>query len=299
MFRWRGLHVLDLFIEHGADLTVVDNAGRNMVHYIAYDGSSVAHLELAVQAGCDIHLVDKDGNNAFHHYCSSRSHSLEMLSFLIDNRVDIMLENRKGLRPLDMLSKFSDFSDEHIRLLVAYGVNMNIVYRITMHDQNGGAHQRIQSFLHRGFSAETTQLLIEHGADMHLEDGDGVTPFEHYVMWNDFDAALLLLRKGVDVNRINSKGDTLLHRVITDADDDYSQVFFLIRNGADVTIADSNGNTPLHLVAGKDKEVVFLAKRLIEKGADVSAVYKDGKTPIDIAKAWWHQRLVRLLERVE
>lgn len=54
------------------------------------------------------------------------------------------------------------------------------------------------------------QLLIEHGANVDLPDGDGNIPLEAAVNSNDIELVQLLINNKVDINKADAKGLTVL-----------------------------------------------------------------------------------------
>lgn len=130
---------------------------------------------------------------------------------------------------------------------------------------------------------------------------------------NDYDLFKRLVEQGLDVKKINKKGETILHHtasekiveLIDDAidvdhqDEDGRTALFwcfsnpnklkaLLKHKADVNITDKTGNTALHqYVEGygvkniKSEEVV---KLLLNTDIKVNHKNNDGKTALDRAK---------------
>ncbi len=93
-------------------------------------------------------------------------------------------------------------------------------------------------------NAETTQLFIDHGADIHAEYDGGGTPLH---IADNAEVAKILIDYGADI--------------------DGQSVLF--------------GNMPLHAASYRGKKDVVQV--LLDHGADVNAKDIDGRTPLDIA----------------
>lgn len=147
---------------------------------------------------------------------------------------------------------------------------------------------------------DRVRSLLEEGADVNAEYGDGTTALHWASYWNEAGAAELLIRAGADVNAANDLGATplwpacqngsaemvrLLLEAGAEADAELVSgeslvmtasrsgnpevVALLLRNGADPGGGATRGQTALMWAAAEDHpEVVGL---LIEHGADVHA----------------------------
>jgi ankyrin repeat protein len=155
---------------------------------------------------------------------------------------------------------------------------------------------------------EIIAALIAKGADVNApsEAGDGGNPASPLFMAikaGDLAVVQQLIAAGANVNALDGKGSTPLHRAVLVQPAEYatSLVTTLLRAGADANAMRPNGGAPLHnLIFGADKlapaAVAQLATLLAQHGADVNlpAAF-DGATPLDIARAKNNQAAVQLL----
>jgi len=109
------------------------------------------------------------------------------------------------------------------------------------------------------------QLLIEHGADVNVRDGNHSTP-------------LHLASSSWSVEAVQ----------------------LLIEHGADVHARDGSHSTPLHLVASSSSSweldpLKDSLRQLLENGADVDAEDNKGRTPFQIASSGGLHEIAQLL----
>ena len=74
------------------------------------------------------------------------------------------------------------------------------------------------------------------------------------VLFSDFEAAQLLVAKGVDINAKNEMGDTALIMAIEEDWVGTRWIEFLLENGANVNLTDTEGDTPLDIAKYQKRE---------------------------------------------
>jgi len=95
--------------------------------------------------------------------------------------------------------------------------------------------------------------------------------------------AMMLIRKGADVNARNDNGVTPLHRAV-EVDDIELFEMLLSAPGADINALGMDGGTPLHSAALEAE--VNMVKFLLDNGADVNARNEDGETSLAVIEEW-------------
>ena len=74
------------------------------------------------------------------------------------------------------------------------------------------------------------------------------------VLFSDFEAAQLLVAKGIDINAKNEMGDTALIMAIEEDWVGTRWIEFLLENGANVNLTDTEGDTPLDIAKYQKRE---------------------------------------------
>ena len=158
-------------LQQGADINVKDVQGRTPLMIVTYEHNTDL-VRTLLQAGADVNIRDNNKANPLLH--SAAQGWLDILKLAIDAHADTSLTNRFG--GISIIPASERGHVEIVReLLTRTDINVNHVNNLgwtalleAIILSNGGkAHQQI------------VQLLVDHGADVNLADGDGVTPLQH------------------------------------------------------------------------------------------------------------------------
>jgi|GEM_PF-2401740 len=200
----------DYLIDAEADVTKIDFYGWNTLHYASYYGNVTTYergLELGVDESA---LTDKVYSVTDTTLLGSNVGLLETLlakGFTLEQP----LENGDTLLLIVR-------SDE-----MAYYVMENFECDFTATDEYGASPLHYAAYYE--LSAEVLKLYIENGADVNLQDSDGITPLMNAVPVTE--NVRLLLDNGADVSIEDYDGYTA-YDYITEEDDSYLKV--LLRN---------------------------------------------------------------------
>ncbi|OUM59879.1 hypothetical protein PIROE2DRAFT_14488 [Piromyces sp. E2] len=196
-----------------------------------------------------------------------------------------------------------------IKLLVNYGANVNI--------QNNKGENVLNFQGYYESLADIATLLIKYRVNKFIKDKEGNLPLhiasEHY----NLNLIKLLVNYGININEINNKGETPLHKACSKNINktnnngetplmqscceltgyEYETLMYLIDHGADlhktnnygetpflissdINGSDNEGNTPLFIACKYMKVGVKLPRDLVEMGAYINKPNNNGETPL-------------------
>lgn len=138
-------------------------------------------------------------------------------------------------------------------------------------------------------STEALQLLVDHGADVNLQDDKGYSAFHVAALCGYREAMDILLQSGAihDLSSFDGKSPLSLACQVGRED----VVENLLALGCDVNKQDKGGNTPLHYAAFQGNELIVLD--LLNAGSNVDVQNVVGATPLWNAVYMNHPHVVR------
>lgn len=123
------------------------------------------------------------------------------------------------------------------------------IEKINQIDKNT-AHTPLTRALSKGNSL-FAKMLIDKGADVKLNNGNGDSPLYYSVDNKDLELTKLILNRGADVNTPDKYKVTPLHLAAKNCDT--AMISLLLRYKANVNAVDDYGNTPLTESMSKDQ----------------------------------------------
>ncbi|KAL7803033.1 ankyrin repeat-containing domain protein [Trichoderma afarasin] len=292
--------LLDMLVEHGADLNAKNAWGRTpLLEIIRNMGASwsafdrlkpdVHTFNKLVDLGADVHATDQNGDNLFHHIMStigffSDKEFLPLIRRLINSGVDLNQRNRKGHPPLWKynLPAPTDSDEELLRVLVEAGMDMNAC------DEEKG--ETILWVIGRRFqnNLNTMKMFIRLGADPKVFDRDGRTLL-HDAAKEKKDASWFryLISVGADPEVLDARGDTMIHSVLRSTYEDRKLTEImqvLVEAGVAPLAKNKKGQTALH-VAKCFGPLEYVLKSPFFKGLNLDEQDVNGLTPLHNAVA--------------
>ena len=290
----RHVGVARMLLEHGAHTNAQGKYEWIPLHWASQNGYvEIARLLLQYHADPTAEMADK----ATPLHLASEGGFVELARLLLPQHgVDPSAQNVNKQTPLHVASK--NGHAELARALLQLGKGVDVDDR----DVNMWTPLHWAS---RGGHIEVARVLLQFGANAKAEDADKWTPL-HLLSDGGFEAARLVLRRGVDTGSQGMVELLQLYQCLQDPENDgippehhedaivqdlsklarlpykskgsVELARVLLEKGADAGARDKNNSTPLHLASGCGH--VELAQVLLEKGADASAQDKDKSTPL-------------------
>jgi ankyrin repeat protein len=304
-----------LLLDHGASVHARDNNGRTPLHPASQNHSSNL-MALLLKLGADVDAQD-DNNITPLLGALEFSGGGTAAQLLLNHHASVQVRNKNGQTPLHLASRWG-LSDV-VALLLQLGADVDA-------QDDDMMTPLLCSFGSEGFiSVAAAQLLLDHGASVHVRNKNGQTPLHLASKRNFSNIITSLLKLGAYVDaRDNYNMTPLLEALQGWGGDSAAQL--LLEHGASVRVRDNSNQTPLHFASGRrfsdvlallakvgvevdaqdDNNMTPLlfaslsgsveaAEALLNHGADVHARNKNGQTPLHLASQHGRSSLVALL----
>ena len=295
--RFGDLEVVQVLLDHKADVNARDNSGWTPILSLSYGHRhlNIPQLwpdvaQLLLKYGADVNARVNDGRTPLH---VAAVQIVEIVRILLEHGANVDAVDNEGRTPLHSAAQYGRV--EAVRVLLEHGANVDAVdnearvplhsaaregqveaFRVLLeHGANAGAVDNKGSTpLHLAWAVEKVRALLEHGANVDAVDNKGRTPL--HLAWG-VEIAYALLEHGAIVNAVDNEGSTPLHRAWA-----VEKVRALLEHGANVDAVDNKGKTRLHIAA--EYWQIEVTSVLLEHGANVDVVNTEGKTPLHLAR---------------
>lgn len=289
--------LVDILLEHGADINITDNYGRTPLLYVCQTLQPTDTLEHLVEKGADVHVKDNEGQTALH--LAATLGRVATIDVLVSKGLDVNAENNDGYTPL--YNALDLRHEDAAMFLLDHGANKratcltkedrilhfalyHAMDKLVMRElEDPDVSEEIRRRTKGGASplgiacqrcpAAIIKALLEKGADTEVVGDNGNRPI-HVALQNNEPAALVLIEHGADITATGTRGRMPIHFA---AEFNHAAAAkLLLEKGASITAVDEDGWTPLGL-AGDDLDITRL---LLDRGADIEAKDKYGWTPL-------------------
>ena len=255
--------VAELLLKHGADANARDDAHNTPLLLAMQLGTSHIVRSL-LEHGADPNVVYEEGKTLLHLELGPHGSSWRPVTTWSDDHLvaELLLEHGADANARDdshktpLLLAMRHRTSSIVRCLLEHGADPNLVYeegKTLLHLLSGSRGSNWRSLTDRPGDLLVEKLSPEHGVNMNARDHVSKT------------SSLLVMRREAP-----------------------SIASFLLQHGANPNMEDNEGNTPLHTLLlerddnNNDNDVLIL-QLLLKLGADTSARNKNHGTPLDLA----------------
>ncbi|XP_067661560.1 ankyrin repeat domain-containing protein 50-like [Haliotis asinina] len=306
--------VIELLINHRADLSAIDKVGNNILHIACESGhvdvvqyllslklldinsrvwnnwtpvmsaTEEGHkevIELLINHRADLSIIDKGGNNILHIACES-GHIDVVQYFLSLNCLDINSRGWRKWTPV-MLAAYHGHN-EVIKLLINHTADLSI--------SGKGGDNILHIACQSGHTDVVQYLLSLNSLDINSRGWKKRTPVMLAAKGGHKEVIELLINHRADLSTIDKVGNNILHIACESGHIDVVQ-YLLSLDSLDINSRGWKKRTPVMLAAkGGHKEVIEL---LINHRADLSVSGKGGDNILHIACESGHIDVVQYL----
>jgi hypothetical protein len=198
------------------DIDTRPNEDATFGYFVLYDKSRAAPLYYAALCGFhDLveHLITKhpqDVNADGGYYvrplvAALAGEHFQTADLLRHNGADPDVRGRLGRNPLHAAAYSGNF--EVVRVLIEYHP-----VAINARDTDGWTALHLASRGHHSEHSSVLRLLLEHGADINVQNKGGGTPLSRASIYGALEVVRLLLGRGADVEAKGNNGKTALQK---------------------------------------------------------------------------------------
>ena len=179
-------------------------------------------------------------------------------------------------------------------------------------------HHVIKNLKSNALQLDILQLILDHEADLNLDDNKGFPPVAVAILYANLPALKFLISNKAKINVAFARSPSFLHYAVTRPVPNHIIIQYLLINGANVFHYGPDGRTPFHLILtmrpynpsliellisnhASHIEKADYIKKLLNYPTNPKKIKKSsestryGYTPLHIAVAAYNTKLVQLL----
>lgn len=244
--------LIEILIENGADLNHRDAEGKTALHFAVENFRRTA-LSNLIAFGADVNLSDESGKTPLISAVTSRN----------ERALSILMESGAEINAADELGKTALFyavtknMDETVRDLVEASADVNL------QDKNQ------DSLLHLVTDdPELTRLFLENGADITLQNNDGLTAFHRILSNGNLSMAECYLENAACLDTEDALGNPLTAAILSGE----PELVQLILDADFCVESPSSLQIPVEFLAVKSQNLEIITL-VMENGGDKDACF--------------------------
>jgi ankyrin repeat protein len=239
--------ILQLFLEHNANMHVCDERGNTPLHLAAEKGLFKV-AQILLERDAEVDSRNQDGYTSLLFAIANGNPKVAQL--LLDYNAEVHVQDNTGNTPLHFAAENGLLEISQIILERNAGVNSQ--------NNRGSTPLLLASELGH---PDVVQLLLDHDADLSVRNTDGDTPLHRAAHRGQLEVARILLKLDAEVNSRNVSGSTPLHLASMSSffrpEGSAVVVQLLLDYGADVQVRDLSGNTASQLACRPEQQDII------------------------------------------
>ena len=245
--------LLDLLLDHGADINARDHRGWPPIFYTREVGTAEV-LQVFIDRGADVHATGEHGRTILHAVAgipramSPPDSTDPYCEFLVEQGLDPSAADDRGVQPVHLAANWANLP--LIRFLVEHGARLHALDGEERNVLHWVAARPRFVFA----SCPCITYLCDAGLQLEARDTGGYTPLHVAAQWGTPESLQCLLDLRSRVDAVGEDGRTPLH--LASERGALEIVNLLLKAGADVSAENSAGETPLHLAEGAGHQEV-------------------------------------------
>ena len=273
------MNVATYLVEHGANIHLQDKNGYTCLHYAAETGQvEVVSKLLAVGAKENpdyVNARNNFGTTPLMRTCYDGH--VNVATYLVEHGANIHLQDKNGYTCLHYAAETGQV--EVVSKLLAVGAKENQDY---VNARNNFGSTPLMRTCYNGHVNVAT-YLVEHGANIHLQDEDGNTCLHFAAKTGHVEVVSKLLAVGAKENQdyVNARNNFRSTPLMRTCSNGHMNVAtYLVEHGANIHLQNKDGDTCLHCAA--ERGHVEVVSKLLGLGAKEKQNYKR-LTPLLVA----------------
>jgi ankyrin repeat protein len=207
------IEIVKLLLELKADVNVSDKKGFTPLIFACYKNNTDI-IKLLLKLKVDVNVSNKDGITPLRIACIMNN--IEIVKLLLELKADVNVSDRYGYTPLLLACKKNNI--EIFKLLIAHKADINLLNKITTDDVHSNNIQMIWNFL---ISYPEIFILYIDNQKLFIDnfDREGKNLLMNAIQIGNIDIIQKILDKDININAVDSNGDTALHYALRKNDE--------------------------------------------------------------------------------
>ncbi len=263
---------LCVFIEHGADVNLVDKYGHTAIMH-ALNPKSIESIKKLIAAGADLEIRDYANETVLAKACrfTKTQREIEIISALLDGGANPNVADSFGITILMQATSSADV----IEALVSHGADINAADK---------KKKTVLMYLSEYASAKVVEKFLSYSPLLNQRNKEGKTEIM-FAASNPNVAVLDVLKDKVEIDAVDKRGRNALMYAVSE--NNIAAIDWLIANGQDINSVERDGRNVFFAIAEQEYAEAYKYRKMVEYlvklGVDINQKDDNGKSPLTIA----------------